>query len=62
MGATRTPLRAIKKKKNKVKTLTRPWNKPKAKTVLTKKKGGKMKQRVISKKAGARRIKRYNKK
>ena len=72
MGARRTPLRAIKTKKSKVKKVTRPWNKPKAKTVLTKikksgpkKKPGRglsIKSRVISRKAGERRTKRYNKK
>jgi len=62
MGAKRTPIRAIKAKKNKIKVVSRPWNKPKGKTILAKKKGAKIKQRVLSKKAGARRIKRYNKK
>tara|TARA_R100000231_G_scaffold126748_1_gene97363 strand:+ start:213 stop:461 length:249 start_codon:yes stop_codon:yes gene_type:complete len=80
MGAIRTKIRAIKvgkAKKNKtggtsikkIKTVSRPYNKPKAKTVLTKKKlsrkGNKkvaIKKRVISKKAGERKIKRYNKK
>ena len=61
MGARRTPLRAVKKKTKKVKKVLREWNKPKGKTTLLKKKGNKIKQRVISKKAGQRRIKRYNK-
>lgn len=61
MGARRTSLRAVKKKANKVKKVSREYNKPKGKTTLLKKKGTKIKQRVISKRAGQRRIKRYNK-
>ena len=62
MGARRTPLRAVKTKGKKTKKVSREWNKPKANTNLTKKKGNKIKSRVISKKAGMRRTKRYNKK
>ena len=47
MGAKRTPIRAIKAKKNKIKVVSRPWNKPKGKTILAKKKGAKIKQRVL---------------
>ena len=80
MGAIRTKIRAIKvgkAKKNKtggtsikkIKTVSRPYNKPKAKTVLTKKKlsrkGNKkvaIKKRYLQSSGGARKIKRYNKK
>ena len=42
MGARRTPLRAVKTKGKKTKKVSREWNKPKANTTLTKKKGNKI--------------------
>ena len=62
MGAIRTKIRAIKvgkARKNKtggtsikkIKTVSRPWNKPKAKTVLTKRKSREY--------VGAKEIKKY---